>query len=218
MGCHQERSSHELLKGGAWCDTVEAAVFVSGVLLLERLTQQTHNSRAIKGHTFLTLVWFSFLFFFFFLLCSCPPDCNVVFCRLFSFFITSQNLNYTVHGSQGKWVAVRVYWYIRFVWNFPGFFCHSYSLQIVQICSCSCVRKTDSRCSSQKEIETLSVHKSLWAKFHLVRGGPAARQTVSANDSFAMKKRLSWMDSVLIYLFRELCGLAHSQGCFLFLV
>lgn len=56
MGCYQERSSHELLKGGARCDPVEAAVLVSGVLLLERLSQQTYNSQAIKGHTFLTLV------------------------------------------------------------------------------------------------------------------------------------------------------------------
>lgn len=62
-GLHQERSSHELLKGGARCDPVEAAVFVSGVLLLERLTQQTHHSPAIRGHAFLTLVWFSFFFF-----------------------------------------------------------------------------------------------------------------------------------------------------------
>lgn len=56
MGCYQERSSQELLKGGARCDPVEAAVLVSGVLLLERLSQQTYNSQAIKGHTFLTLV------------------------------------------------------------------------------------------------------------------------------------------------------------------
>jgi len=42
---------------------VGAAVFVSGVLILERLSQQTHNSQVIKGHTFLTLVvvFFSFI-------------------------------------------------------------------------------------------------------------------------------------------------------------
>lgn len=78
MGCYQE-CSHELLKGGARCDTVEAAVFVSGVLLLERLSQQTHNSQAIKGHTFLTLVCFFFSLSPFH---SCPPDCNVMFYRL----------------------------------------------------------------------------------------------------------------------------------------
>lgn len=43
---------------------MEAAGFVSGVLLLERLNQQTHNLQAIKGHMFLTLVC-SFFFFSF---------------------------------------------------------------------------------------------------------------------------------------------------------
>lgn len=76
-----------IVKRGARCDTVEAAGFVSGVLLLERLNQQTHNLQAIKGHMFLTLVC-SFFFFFPFILpqLSSRLQCHVLQ-AMFSFFI-----------------------------------------------------------------------------------------------------------------------------------
>lgn len=151
MGCDQECCSHELLKGGALCDTVEAAGFVSGVLLLERLTQQTPNSRAIKGHVLVTLVWFSFF--------SSPSFTAVlqtVMLCFAGFLVSSLQLKTWTT----KFKAIRANKCLLqstdtsgSVWNFAGFFCQSCSLQVVQICSCSCTRKADSRYSSQKETE-----------------------------------------------------------------
>lgn len=159
MGCHQECSSHELLKGGALCDTVEAAGFVSGVLLLERLTQQTPNSRVIKGHAFVTLVWFSF-----FSSTSFTAVLQTAMSCFAGFLVSSLHLK--TWATKHKAIRANE-WLLEStdtsgpVRNFPGFFCQSCSLQVAQICSCSCTRKADSRYSSQKETETHSVHKSL---------------------------------------------------------
>lgn len=46
----------------------------------------------------------------------------------------------------------------------------------------------------------VSVHKLLKAVFRSVMGSQAARQIVSANGIFAVKKRLSWI-CLFIYLF-----------------
>lgn len=133
-------------------------------------------------------------------------------------------MNYMVWGSEDKWVAFRVYRYIRFVWKFPWLF-----LSLFVICSLSralvpfALRRESSRYASLSMRLRSMVSTNPWKQCYIwlwvVRLlGRWSQQMVSLQWKAALDGWMDWFTYLFFCLFIELCGLAHSQGCFLFLV